>query len=205
MKRPFPPQAILETFVPVFTAAPEVAQWANETFIDETSILPNPDHEHLRGINVGFCWTNVENIKRQRLILGTAQLLPPTGDKWSAGRAECQLLSMFGEMPEALIILYAPVAATMDDWQFMALVEHELYHIAGKVDRFGAPAFDRDTGKRALEMRGHDVEEFVGVVKRYGATSPDLQDMVRAVNKGAELSQTNIARACGVCLRIVKG
>lgn len=205
MKRPLPPPILTETFDPVFIAAPEIAQWASETFIDETSILPNPDHEHLRGIHIGFCWTNVENIKRQRLILGTAQLLPPTGDKWSAGRAECQLLNMFGgEMPEALVILYAPIVATMDDWQFMALVEHELYHIAGKLDRYGAPAFDRDTGKRALEMRGHSVEEFTGVVRRYGATSPELREMVRAINKGAELSETNIARACGVCLRLVK-
>lgn len=204
MKRPHPPQSLMLALHGAFEPAPEIAEWANETFIDQTSILPNEDHIHLRGLHIGFLWTNVENTRRQRRILGTAQLLPPTGDKWSAGRAEAQLLAWFGDMPDALIIIDAVMAETMDDWQFMALVEHELYHIAQKQDMFGGPVFNRETGKPVLEMRAHDVEEFVGVVKRYGATSPELRDMVRAVNQGAQLSETSIARACGVCLRVVK-
>ncbi|MDP1363112.1 putative metallopeptidase, partial [Klebsiella variicola] len=50
-----------------------------------------------------------------------------------------------------------------------------------------------------LEMRGHDVEEFVGVVRRYGA-SPDVQVLVDAANKPAEVGKLNISRACGTCL-----
>ncbi len=38
-----------------------------------------------------------------------------------------------------------------------------------------------------LEMRGHDVEEFVGVVRRYAA-SPDVQALVDAANSPAEVS-----------------
>ena len=48
-------------------------------------------------------------------------------------------------------------------------------------------------------MRGHDVEEFVGVVRRYGA-SPDVQALVDAANKPAEVGKLNISRACGTCL-----
>jgi len=60
-------------------------------------------------------------------------------------------------------------------------LEHELYHIVQSVDEFGAPKFNRDTGMPTLTLRGHDVEEFVGVVRRYGA------------------------RACGTCiLKIVR-
>ena len=48
-------------------------------------------------------------------------------------------------------------------------------------------------------MRGHDVEEFIGVVRRYGA-SADVQELVDAANSPAEVAKINIARACGTCL-----
>lgn len=50
-----------------------------------------------------------------------------------------------------------------------------------------------------LKLRGHDVEEFVGVVRRYGA-SKDVQEMVDAANRPAEVAQIDVARACGTCM-----
>ena len=54
-------------------------------------------------------------------------------------------------------------------------------------------------GRASLEMRSHDVEEFHGVVQRYGA-SPDVQKMVELANNGPTISRANIAHACGTCL-----
>jgi hypothetical protein len=52
-------------------------------------------------------------------------------------------------------------------------------------------------------MRGHDVEEFTGVVRRYGA-SVEVQEMIDAASQPAEVAKLNIARACGTCmLRLV--
>ncbi len=50
-----------------------------------------------------------------------------------------------------------------------------------------------------LKLRGHDIEEFVGVVRRYGA-SVEVQEMIDAANKPAEVAHLNVARACGTCL-----
>jgi hypothetical protein len=50
-----------------------------------------------------------------------------------------------------------------------------------------------------LCMRGHDVEEFVGVVRRYGP-SDDLQRPIDAAKGAPEVAKLNIARACGTCL-----
>ncbi|NBF06080.1 hypothetical protein GV819_27715 [Pseudomonas sp. Fl5BN2] len=50
-----------------------------------------------------------------------------------------------------------------------------------------------------LKLQSHDVEEFVGVVRRYGA-SPDVQALVDAANNPAEVGKLNISRACGTCL-----
>ncbi|WP_414143867.1 putative metallopeptidase [Burkholderia territorii] len=49
------------------------------------------------------------------------------------------------------------------------MVEHELYHIGQRTDEFGAPAFMKD-GMPKLSIRGHDVEEFVGIVRSYDAS-----------------------------------
>jgi hypothetical protein len=50
-----------------------------------------------------------------------------------------------------------------------------------------------------LTLRGHDVEEFVGVVRRYGA-SEEVQELVDVANAPAEVAHINVARACGTCM-----
>lgn len=84
------------------------------------------------------------------------------------------------------------------DAEFCALVEHDLYHIAQKTDQYGGPKFT-EHGSPSLTLRGHDVEEFVGVVRRYGA-SEDVQQLIDAASKPPEVAKINIARACGTCL-----
>ncbi|MBY0242224.1 MAG: hypothetical protein K2X55_23225, partial [Burkholderiaceae bacterium] len=71
-------------------------------------------------------------------------------------------------------------------------------HIGHELDDYGAPAFTKD-GLPKLGMRGHDVEEFIGVVRRYGA-SEDVQRMIDAAKGAPEVAKYNIARACGTCL-----
>lgn len=203
--RPMPsPHLLHDSFASHFEPAPELADWARDTFISENALLMNEDHAHLRAADIGFLWTNVENIRRERRILGTCQLAQPSGEKWSAAAREVQIARWFGGIPDFLITLDAPAAADMDDVQFMALVEHELYHAGQAKDKFGGPAFSKATGKPLWAMRAHDVEEFVGVVERYGATSAALARMVNAVNRGPKLSSSKISHACGACLRLVK-
>ncbi|WP_313459331.1 putative metallopeptidase [Achromobacter sp.] len=48
---------------------------------------------------------------------------------------------------------------------------------------------------------GHDVEEFVGVVARYGP-SADVQRLVAAAGTVPAAPRLNIARACGCCLKV---
>jgi hypothetical protein len=204
MNRPFPPQALLEAMHDEFAPANEIEVWARGLFIDETAELLNPDHEHLQSARIGFLWTNVENVRQGKLILGMCQLMPPGGEKWAAGRAAGQIERWFGEMPDFLITLFAPACAVMDNPTFMALVEHELYHAGQDTDAFGMPAFNKRTGNPVWTMKPHDVEEFVGVVRRYGADAAGIRPMVSAANKGPEIAQARIDRVCGSCLRLVK-
>ena len=85
--------------------------------------------------------------------------------------------------------------------EWCALVEHELYHIGQRDDGFGAPAFTKD-GMPKLGIRGHDVEEFVGIVRRYGAGggASDTAKLVDAARRAPEVGHADIARACGTCI-----
>ncbi|WP_371412322.1 putative metallopeptidase [Ensifer sp. NM-2] len=59
--------------------------------------------------------------------------------------------------------------------------------------------FSRSTGRPVFVIRGHDVEEFVGIVRRYGADAAGVRAMVDAANQKPEIARMQIAHACGTC------
>lgn len=194
MNRPQPPATQWSEIVP----SPELRDWTMDTFIREGGRLRNEDHIHLLDADIGFLWARTGFVKASRLVLGQAEQVAFRAGGWQKARAEQQMVEWFGDIPDFLITLASDYCAECSDAEFCALVEHELYHIAQELDAFGAPAFIRD-GMPKLKLRGHDVEEFVGVVRRYGA-SPDVQRLVEAANSRPEVEKINIARACGTCL-----
>lgn len=200
---PMPPEQMIGSLDDIFVPAPDLAAWAMDTFIDEAGDLANTDHSHLQAARIGFLWTNVANNRKGRTVIGMAEPGAPQGamGKWSRARAELQVRSWFGDVPDFIITLQAEWWVIADDAQRCALVEHELYHCAQDVDAFGAPKFSKTTGRPSFTMRGHDVEEFVGVVRRYGAGASGVQEMVDAALAGPEITEADIASACGVCLK----
>ena len=204
MNRPYPPQDLatlsdlemLDRFVP----APDLLEWIRATFLDEASPLFNIEHAHLRDAALGVLWTNCDNSRQMRAVIGQAELMPPMAmGKWQRARAIQQIEEWFDGMPDFLLTFSAPAAAGMDDPSFCALVEHELYHAAQKLDKYGMPAFNKDTGKPIFVLRGHDVEEFVGVVARYGAEAAGVSAMVDAAKAGPTIGRASIAGVCGTC------
>lgn len=201
--RPAPPEKIFEPIgAPAFLPAPELTEWAQRTFIAEGAPLLNEDHAHLRFADVGFLWAGVPNSRQMRTVVGTAELGQPraTMGKWPKARAEQQLLQWFGDVPDFLITLDARYAEHCDDASFCALVEHELYHCGQERDAFGAPKFTQE-GRPKYAMLGHDVEEFVGVVRRYGvgAAAGQTFELVEAAKRGPEVARADIAGVCGTC------
>lgn len=204
MNRPIPPFHLIDPLgAEDFVADQGIDAWARATFIEEGATVQNSDHAHLVEAKIGYVWTNVPNERKQRMVLGTCQLVTEAGDKWVAGRSRLQLEDWFGEVPDFVITLYAPEASAMDNASFMALVEHELYHAAPKLDQYGEPMFSRETGDPLFAIRGHDVEQFTGVVARYGAEATGVSRMVEAANHGAQIAPARVSIACGTCLRLV--
>lgn len=198
MNRPMPPADLLESPFLILTPAPEVWEWIQREILADTGSIHNPEHGHLIDASIGVLWASSAFTKKGRSVLGQAEQLMIRAGGWQKARQEQQMRDWFGEEPEFLITLAADYCSQCTEAEFCALVEHELYHIGHKLDKYGAPAFG-DDGMPKLEMRGHDVEEFVGVVRRYGP-SHDVQQLIDAASRPPEVAKINISRACGTCL-----
>ncbi|MDT8923771.1 putative metallopeptidase [Pseudomonas taiwanensis] len=198
MSRPAPPKSLLDSAHIVLSPAPEVWEWIQREILAETGSIHNPEHAHLIDANIGVLWASSAFNKKGRSVLGQAEQLMIRAGGWQKARQEQQMRAWFGEEPDYLITLAADYCSQCTDAEFCALVEHELYHIAQATDEFGAPKFTQD-GMPKLYLRGHDVEEFVGVVRRYGA-SEDVQQLIEAASRPPEVAKINISRACGTCL-----
>ncbi len=194
LMRPAPPEQ-LDRFLP----APELLSWVEETILASGGALHNPDHAHLVDADLAFLWAPAAFEKAGRTVLGQAEQVMFRAGGWQKARQEQQMIEWFGRVPEFLITLAADYCVTCSDAEFCALVEHELYHVGQRTDEFGAPAFDKE-GRPRLRIVGHDVEEFVGVVARYGP-SADVRRLVEASGAAPTVPRMDIARACGCCLK----
>lgn len=204
--RPHPPEAIFDQLeAPSFIPATELAAWAKATFINAGAPLHNPDHVHLADAEIGFLWTSIMATRHMNAIVGQAEMPRFQGSKWSKARQEQQVEAWFGSMPDFFITLDARYAAQCDDVTFCALVEHELYHCGQEIDQYGAPKFSRSTGLPAFTIRGHDVEEFVGVVRRYGvgAAAGQTLALVEAAQRKPEIGKAKVTGACGSCRALI--
>lgn len=203
MQRPAPPTSLVEVselndFGIRLIPAPEVWEWLQAEILIDTGSIYNPEHAHLIDANIRVLWASSGFAKQGRVVLGQAEQVMFRAGGWQKARQEQQMREWFGEEPDYLITLAADYCAQCTDAEFCALVEHELYHIAQAADQYGAPKFTQE-GLPKLQMRGHDVEEFVGVVRRYGA-GEDVQQLIDAASRPPEVAKINISRACGTCL-----
>lgn len=200
-KRPAPPQRLLECVLTTLVPAPEVKEWVQEQILSEAGRIHNPDHGHLVDADVQYLWASEGFGKQGRRVVGQAEMVSFQVSGWKRARQEQQLREWFGHVPSFIITLDANYSAFCSDAAWCALVEHELFHIAHARDEYGAPKFTKE-GMPKLAIQGHDVEEFVGVVKRYGAGDPGgaLARIAAAARGQPEVTRSNIAGACGTCI-----
>lgn len=210
MNRPFPPPELgtFNTYPLNIVPAHDMPLWVKKTLLEPQSKVFNNDHYHLYDAMDGivtFLWANGSFTKQMRSVIGQAEQIMFRTGGFQRMRQEQQLMEWFGyQLPEFIITLDGVYCSQCSDAEFMALVEHELYHIGHMLDEFGAPAFYRDTGLPKLGMRGHDVEEFVGVVERYGTGHAEgaLSRLVAAANSKPTVAKVDIKNACATCLKM---
>lgn len=200
---PSPPASLLDINnafdLDRFEASQTTEAWIRETFIDEGGPLYNPDHQHLQSASIGVLWTNAQNGRQGRRIVGQCEMgTPQAMGRWAKARAEMQVRDWFGHIPNFILTFDAHYAAECTDLEFCALVEHELFHAGQAKDIDGGPKFKKD-GSPAFAIKGHDLEEHIGVVRRYGAYSPELKALIEAASRAPEIAEVTIRQACGTC------
>lgn len=198
-----PPEQLLSDYSIDFLPSPELQQWVFDMFINPDAELLNEEHQHLMDADIGFLWTTYDNVSKGRKVLGMAEIFSSRTNKWVKARQEQQLREWFGHIPDFIITIDAIYWMNAGNPERFALIEHELYHCAQATDEFGAPRFNHSTGRPVYAIRGHDVEEFVGVVQRYGAEASGVSEMVIAANMGPSIAPAKIDGLCGTCQKKV--
>lgn len=197
-----PPPKVLD-LEGLFWPDERLTEWAYENFIESGAAFENPDHEHLQQSRIGFLWSSVPNSRGMNAIAGQAEIPTAQGGKWQKARHDQQIESWFGFVPDFLITFYAPYWFEAPDAVVCALTDHELYHCGQQQDAFGAPKF-RKSGAPAFGMRGHDVEEFVGVMRRWGvgACAGQSRAFVEAASHAPTIARADFSLSCGTCLKV---
>src|SRR5262245_46530872 len=103
---PVPPPELLG-FETRFAPSPDGLAWVRTNILDPLGPLHNPDHLHLTDASIGFLWTNAENTRHQRRIVGQAEVPMYMGNKWQKARQEMQVTQWFGDLPDFIITLDA--------------------------------------------------------------------------------------------------
>lgn len=198
--RPVPPKILTASGTPDDFLPGNLAEFVHSSFLNEESPLFNEEHLHLLSANIGYLWTNVPNIKAGRQILGTAEIIRFQGNKWQRTRQAIQMRDWFGiQQLDFLITLDAMYCEAVGDLEFCALLEHELYHCGQAKDEFGAPKFNRETGLPVFALRGHDIEQFSGIWRRYGVHRENELEFLAAAAEKPLIGQAALNQVCGNC------
>jgi len=203
MKRPRPPKKMLETIAPMFIPALDVEKWVKAGFLNEDSRIYNEHHRHLIFAEIAFLWTNVSNSRQMKTIAATAEIPKPSpmANKWEKAKYDLLMDLWFGPRNfDFLITMNTRILNEVNDRQFTAIIDHELYHCAQKRDQFGVKEFYKN-GRPKFAMLGHDVEEFTGIIERYGvqAGAGDTVNFINAAKKRPTVGAVDLKSMCGTC------
>ena len=148
-----------------FCPAPDVAEIAAD-LIDTVS-----DHEPLDGFRIVYLFIDKAPRSNGRTVLGTARVI--TGRAAFLSRRRGDEIDDFDDAKSyGLIEISHNTWLGLTDAQRVALVDHELCHFHVHYP---------DEGPATLATNGHDVEEFVGIIRRHGLWKSDLQEIGAAV------------------------
>jgi hypothetical protein len=152
--------------------------------------------------NEGFlasAWASTAYTRTKRMVLGQCEKVMFQQGGWKKARQEQQMRDWFGFVPIYLITIDASFCEKANDNEFCALFEHELYHIGVERDSDGEIIYSDHTGLPKHYLAGHDVEEFIGVVKRWGAND-SVKRLVEVAKNPPFVSDLDISKCCGNCV-----
>ena len=207
--RPFPPTELLDQAEEEETIrlapAPDLKDWVVKNFLTIGGALHNPDHDHIAELLhdsdefLAFAWASSAAQSKKRMVLGQCEKVMFNVGGWKKARQEQQMRDWYGFVPTYLITIDASYCEKSNDRNFCALLDHELYHIGVERDEDGEMLYSDMTGLPKHYLAGHDVEEFFGVVRRWGANE-SVQRLVEITKNAPFVPDVDISKCCGTCV-----
>ena len=204
---PLPPGSV-DGHGPTLQPSPEWAAWIRHTFIEDPSGEPgpltNPAHKILRFASFGVLIASEPLFRKGARTVGTAQLVKASGDTWASAQRLMGLRLLLGmrgrfgiatdidgnpfpamvPLPTFVITLDARWLAHAPARSRAALIEHELLHCGQERGPLGLK-FTKD-GAPVPGIVPHDIEEFSGIIERYGSEANDaIRDFIDAAQAPA--------------------
>lgn len=154
----------------IYRPAPAVERIARELIAKE--------HSHLSDIDITYLFVDPPAKSKGAMVMGSARIVSGLAAYLIARpglTAEIADMGVDGTDYSIFVIEIAEIVwSHLEEWQRRALVDHELSHCwAGENER----------GEFKLATRGHDVEEFQGVIARHGMWKPELKDFATTVEQ----------------------
>lgn len=195
--RPYPPSELTDELLPYIKVEPatNLKEWVVREILEDDGNLFNEKHLHLLDAELEFMWASNSFVKQRRDVLGQTEQVSFMAGGWKRARMEQQMFEWFGYVPKFIITFSAEYCNHCSDVEFCSLVEHELFHIAHKLDEFGAPKFNNE-GQPVLEIVDHDVSEFIEVVERYGTGEESEQIILAKFREKTKIDLKRIDKAC---------
>lgn len=142
-------------------------------------------HEHLQAANIGYVFRDDELRRRGKVVAAEAILVERIlqSEQRYARLVKWALLRILGatDLPDFIILIDRNIWDGFDLEQRLALVDHELSHCWYQTEDDGETQKFRKDGSPLWAIRGHDVEEFCGVIQRNGLWNSELVEFARAV------------------------
>jgi hypothetical protein len=157
-----------------YRTAPEVERIAEQIIAQH--------HPHLADVPIRYLWRDKAATSKGNTVLGKAR-------KVTGLNAHLVHLVRKDEPPEEVEFFVIEIAEdawhTLTDKQQTALVDHELCHL-------GVDIPERADKDRKLVLRGHDLEEFAGVVERHGLWRPAIETFRAATQAQLTLEEAMV-------------
>lgn len=139
------------------------------------------EHAHLQEANIGYVFRDDE-LRRHGKVIGAEAILVERilqSDKRYSRIVKWAFLRVLqaSELPDFLILVDRNIWAGMEPEAKLALIDHELSHCWYQTEEDGETQKFRKDGSPLWAIRGHDLEEFCGVVARNGLWNPDVLAM----------------------------
>lgn len=138
-----------------------------------------PVHAPLAAVRIEYVFMQKNPVKNNRIVLGRVRKVGGLA-AYFADDSFLEADRFLPAVPFFVMEIAEPTWLELDDKKRRALVDHELCHCVVDDEVVDAPP--------KLSTRGHDLEEFIGIVNRHGLWSAGLELFTGAVAKQLTLA-----------------